>query len=69
MTLEKQFTDLLSWQMKDKVEMLERDVDHPAVKELRVYVDQLDGLFNSLLLDQSVPKQRRRSKSETANAE
>ncbi|MFB5192631.1 hypothetical protein [Alicyclobacillus fastidiosus] len=64
--LERQFADFLTAQIKSKVEVLEQETEHQAVKDLRVYIDQLDGLFDSLLQEQSAPKQRvRRSRGGT----
>ncbi|WAH38642.1 hypothetical protein [Alicyclobacillus dauci] len=62
--LEKQFADFLTAQMKSKVELLERETDHAAAKELRLYVEQLGGLFQTLLHERStVTTRMRRTKN------
>lgn len=37
--IEKQFAEFLTQQMKSKVSVLEHESNHPAVKELKIYID------------------------------
>ncbi|WAH38262.1 hypothetical protein [Alicyclobacillus dauci] len=67
--LEKQFAEFLTTQMHAKVDLLSREVEHPAVRELKTYVDQLENVFKAILSEQqNVSKPRARRKTTESGA-
>ncbi|WAH35078.1 hypothetical protein [Alicyclobacillus dauci] len=67
--LEKQFADFLTTQMHAKVELLSREVDHPAVIELQAYIDQLDTMFKAILsTEETAPRTRTKRRTTEQNS-